>query len=90
MRVERLSKDTSAQLNRRPTLQTFISFAVIFVVALLVTSILLQVKGVGGGLFGGGEAQFRTRRGLEKTLFQITIGLGVLFVALAITNLAVS
>ena len=54
------------------------------------TTILFQVKGAGGGLFGGGEAQFRTRRGIEKTLFQITIGLGVLFVALAITNLAIS
>ena len=68
-------------------MERFISFAVILVVGLLVTSILLQVKGAGGGLFGGGEAQFRTRRGVEKTLFQITIGLGILFVILAIANL---
>ena len=67
-----------------------ISFAVILVVALLVVSILLQVRGAGGGLFGGGMAQFRTRRGVEKTLFQITMGLGVLFVALAIANMLVS
>ena len=60
------------------------------VVGLLVTSILLQVKGAGGGLFGGGEAQFRTRRGVEKTLFQITIGLAFTFVALAILRLTVS
>jgi preprotein translocase subunit SecG len=71
-------------------LERFISFAVILVVGLLVTSILLQVKGAGGGLFGGGEAQFRTRRGVEKTLFQITIGLGILFVILAILNLRFS
>jgi preprotein translocase subunit SecG len=70
--------------------QTFISLAIIIVVGLLVTSILLQVKGAGGGLFGGGEAQFRTRRGIEKTLFQITIGLGVLFVVLALVNLVLS
>ena len=68
-------------------METFISFAVILVVGLLVTSILLQVKGAGGGLFGGGEAQFRTRRGVEKTLFQFTIGLAVLFVALALLRL---
>jgi len=67
--------------------ESFISIAVILVVGLLVASILLQVKGAGGGLFGGGEAQFRTRRGVEKTLFQITIGLGILFVILAIMNL---
>jgi preprotein translocase subunit SecG len=70
--------------------ERFIGFAVILVVGLLVTTILMQVKGAGGGLFGGGEAQFRTRRGVEKTLFQITIGLGVLFVILAILNLRFS
>ena len=68
-------------------MQAAISFAVILVVTLLVASILLQVRGAGGGLFGGGMAQFRTRRGVEKTLFQITIGLGVLFVALAVLNI---
>jgi preprotein translocase subunit SecG len=70
--------------------ESFIAFAIILVVGLLVTSILLQVKGAGGGLFGGGEAQFRTRRGVEKTLFQITIGLAVLFVVLALLNLTIS
>lgn len=67
-----------------------ISFAVIFVVVLLVITILLQVKGAGGGLFGGGETQFRTRRGVEKVLFQITIGLAIVFVALALMNLKLS
>ena len=60
------------------------------VVVLLVTTILLQVRGAGGGLFGGGAAEFRTRRGVEKTLFQITIGLGVTFVILAILNLTIA
>jgi preprotein translocase subunit SecG len=67
-----------------------ISFAVIFVVGLLVVSILLQVKGAGGGLFGGGEAQFRTRRGVEKILFQFTIALAIVFVILALVNLKLS
>ena len=67
-----------------------ISFAVILVVVLLVTTILVQVRGAGGGLFGGGAAEFRTRRGVEKTLFQITIGLGVIFVVLALLNLTIS
>ena len=71
-------------------MQTYISFAVVLVVSLLVISILLQVRGAGGGLFGGGVAQYRTRRGVERTLFQLTIGLGVLFVALAIANMLVS
>ena len=71
-------------------MNTYISLAVILMVGLLVASILMQVKGAGGGLFGGGAAQFRTRRGVEKTLFQITIVLAVMFVILAILNLTIS
>mgnify|MGYP001154035241 FL=1 len=71
-------------------MDTYISLAVILMVGLLVASILMQVKGAGGGLFGGGAAQFRTRRGVEKTLFQITIGLAVVFVLLSILNLTIS
>lgn len=71
-------------------MDTYISLAVILMVVLLVASILMQVKGAGGGLFGGGAAQFRTRRGVEKTLFQITIGLAVMFVILAVLNLTIS
>ncbi len=59
----------------------------IIVSILLVVLILMQVKGAGlGDLLGGGESGgiTRTRRGLEKTLFQITIGLGVAFMAVAI------
>ena len=70
---------------------TYISFAVIIVVLLLVASILMQVRGAGGGLFGAGSIQsYRTRRGVERTLFQFTIGLGIIFVILAVLNLTVS
>ena len=70
---------------------TYISFAVIIVVALLVASILMQVRGAGGGLFGAGSIQsYRTRRGVERTLFQFTIGLGVIFVILAVLNLTIT
>jgi preprotein translocase subunit SecG len=53
-----------------------VSLAVIVVV-------LLQGKGSGlrGGIFGG-DAVYGTRRGVEKTLFNITIGLIVLFILL--------
>jgi preprotein translocase subunit SecG len=48
----------------------------------LVIVILMQVKGEGvGGLQSGSFV--RTRRGLEKTLFQITIVLAVLWVGIA-------
>jgi len=46
----------------------------------LVALVLLQTKGGMGGVFGGGEgATFHRRRGVEKTLFQVTIGLSVVF-----------
>ena len=59
----------------------------IIVSIMLIILVLLQVKGSGlGDLLGGGESGgiTRTRRGLEKTLFQITIGLGFAFLLVAI------
>jgi preprotein translocase subunit SecG len=45
----------------------------------LVALVLLQTKGGLGGLFGGEGSVFHRRRGVEKTLFQITIGLSIVF-----------
>jgi len=51
----------------------------------LVAVLLLQVKGGGlGGIFGQAEGIYRTRRGVEKSLFQITVVLIVLFVILSL------
>lgn len=63
----------------------------IIISVLLIVLVLMQVKGGGlGDLLGGdaGGGITRTRRGLEKTLFQLTIGLSVAFLTVAI--LAVS
>ncbi len=46
----------------------------------LIVIILIQVKGdTGGGMFGAGASVARTRRGLERTLFNITIVLAAIF-----------
>jgi preprotein translocase subunit SecG len=45
----------------------------------MVVLVLLQSKGGLGGLFGGEGSVYHRRRGVEKTLFQITIGLSVAF-----------
>ena len=45
----------------------------------MVILVLLQTKGGLGGLFGGEGSVFHRRRGVEKTLFQITIGLSFVF-----------
>jgi preprotein translocase subunit SecG len=59
----------------------------IIVAVLLVGAILLQVRSQDmGGVFGQSATVFRVRRGFEKTLFQATIGLAILFIILSILS----
>jgi preprotein translocase subunit SecG len=60
----------------------------IIVSIVLILVILLQTKGSSfSGAFGGDTSSiYRTRRGVEKTLFEFTIGVGVLFVLLALIS----
>jgi preprotein translocase subunit SecG len=52
----------------------------IIISVVIITLVLLQAKGSGlGGNFGGDGGITRTRRGVEKSLFQITIGLSLIF-----------
>ena len=54
----------------------------------LVAAILLQQRGTGlGGAFGGEVPAYRSRRGIERTLFRLTILLAVLFVIFSLLNL---
>jgi preprotein translocase subunit SecG len=65
---------------------TQIEIALVLIGAVLVVVVLAQVRGGGlSGIFGGGgESTFRTRRGLEKTLFRFTIVLIVVFIVLCV------
>ena len=68
-------------------MQTYFFIAQIIVAVVLILVLLLQVRGGGlGGIFGQADSTFRTRRGLEKTLFQFTIVLVLVFIALAIVS----
>ncbi len=58
----------------------------IIVSVILIGVILIQVKGQGTDLFGSSEGSFRTRRGLEKTLFQFTIFMVVVFIGMSIVS----
>jgi preprotein translocase subunit SecG len=60
----------------------------ILVAISVIALILLQTKGSGfSGLFGGDSGSvYRTRRGLEKRMFQVTIGLAALFFVIAFAN----
>ena len=68
------------------------TFALIITSIALIASVVLQSKGAGlGGLSGGDMGSvFSARRGIEKTLFRITIGLSVLFFLLAILTVIVT
>jgi preprotein translocase subunit SecG len=53
----------------------------------LMASILLQTRGAGlGAAFGGDSSVYRSRRGIEKRLFQFTVVLAVLFVLFSVAN----
>ena len=55
---------------------------------LLMASILLQSRGAGlSGIFGGANSIYRTKRGIEKTLFYSTIVLAALFFGTALATL---
>ena len=69
-------------------MQNFLDGTLILTSIALVLSIILQSKGAGlGGLTGSDTGGvFTARRGIEKTLFWVTIVFAVLFFALAITS----
>ena len=51
----------------------------------MIAAILLQSRGAGlGATFGGESSVYRSRRGVEKRLFQFTIVLAVLFVGVSL------
>jgi preprotein translocase subunit SecG len=57
----------------------------ILVSVALIVAILMQARGVGlSGTFGGDSAVYRSRRGVERRLWQFTIVLLVLFVTFSL------
>lgn len=71
-------------------MQVYFNIIQIVLSLALILVIMLQVRGGGlGGIFGQADTVFRTRRGIEKTLFQITIVLIVLFVAISLILLTI-
>lgn len=65
----------------------YLNIALIIISVLLIISVILQSKGAGlGGLSGADSGSvFTARRGVERTLFRLTIVLSVIFFALVIT-----
>jgi len=72
-------------------MQTYMNVAQVVLSVALILIILLQVRGGGlGGIFGQPDTVYRTKRGVEKTMFQLTIVLAVLFIIIAVVSVRVS
>ena len=59
----------------------------IIIAIAVTTSILLQARGTGlSSTFGGESTAYRSRRGLERTLFRLTIILIVVFFVISLVG----
>lgn len=72
----------------------YLNIALIVISVALVAVILLQSRGAGlGGLGGGGDfggTGYHARRGIERLLFYVTIGLSVFFFVLALVTVVLA
>ena len=58
----------------------YLMIATIIISIALTVVVLIQAQDAGlGNMFGGDSSIYRTRRGFEKTIFNVTIGLAGLF-----------
>ncbi len=72
-------------------MQLYLNIAQIILSIALILAVLLQVRSGGlGGIFGQPDTVYRTKRGMEKTLFQFTIVLIILFVIVSIIAVRIS
>jgi preprotein translocase subunit SecG len=73
-------------------MQVYFNIAQIVISVALTVAVLLQIRSSGlGSVFGGSDsAVYRTRRGIERLLFNITIGLTIAFFVITILNVIIS
>ena len=63
---------------------TYLLIAQILISVALIATVVFQLRGGGiGGIFGQADSVYRTRRGIESTLFRLTIVLAVLLIVFA-------
>ena len=74
------------------TIVPYVQVIQIIISVALIAIVLVQAKGQGGlgGIFGGDSTVYRTRRGVEKTLFKVTIGLAVAFFVVSIVSVIIA
>ncbi len=68
-------------------MQVYLNIVQIILSVVLILVVLLQAKGSGfGAAFTADASGYRSRRGIERTLFNFTIGLAVVFVLVSIVT----
>ena len=73
-------------------MDTYLNIALIIISLGLIVLIILQSRGAGlGGITGAdmGGGSYHARRGIERLMFQVTIGLSVAFFILAMLNVII-
>ena len=71
-------------------METYFNVAQIILSVSLITMVLLQTRGGGlGGIFGSQSGVYRTRRGIEKTMFNMTIAIVIAFLVISLLRLNV-
>lgn len=73
-------------------MKIYLYLAQIVLAVVLTVLVTLQAKDAGlSQMFGGGDmGVMRTRRGVEKTMFQATIVLGIVFILLAVVTVRIA
>ena len=69
-------------------MEIYFNVAQIILSVSLIAIVLLQTRGGGlGGIFGSQSGVYRTRRGIEKTLFNLTIAIVAAFLIISLLRL---
>jgi preprotein translocase subunit SecG len=72
-------------------LNVFLGIAQLVLAVALIVAVLVQSKGEElGGVFGGAQSVYQTRRGVDRLLFTITVFLAIAFFVLAVVNVVLS
>jgi preprotein translocase subunit SecG len=72
-------------------LRDFLSFAQILISSVVIVLVLMQVKGTGfGAALGGADQSYRSRRGLQRSLHNLTIVVVAIFLAVSAWSVAAS
>ena len=72
-------------------LTDFLSLAQILISAVVIILVLMQVKGTGfGAALGGADQSYRSKRGLQRSLHNLTIVVVAIFLAISAWSVAAS